>query len=466
MGKFRTPTEREANPQRGRNYTDAIIEFMRPRGYVCESRAEISGGTVDLEFTPKVNGSRLLVEAKNVREDQQGLSPNQLKDEFARYFLKWIRNPDTEFHIFVSNTANVQLWKNLVHEEPDSDTVRDFYRKVKDLVDDDLREELERYDPETFEEFVRFTSAWNYTLGELLYYAEEAKETGHFEWDPYLEQFSPVSDPEGELISNLFAITEYPDSVYVFPVSDDVTSGSLTESREHEFGPFALQEGELFTLFAEDEFPEQTSEIVTGEPEERSFAEFMAEGDQDKINLLKTLLKGLLGYKIQHSSATIASREDGPTVTYLPLPEDQDAITRQGRTLVERTDKLGDIRHQALEIKVKYLGGEFYYSLHPVEEFTSDGTTLVSSRRKDQLSDIFSQSSYPQNDRRRKQLQDIVNEFSQSTLSRSALPEVVRNLGLEQVSLATQYRPPKDSDEREQIISPGQSDQSGLSRFD
>lgn len=61
--------------------------------------------------------------------------------------------------------------------------MRDFYRKIKDSVDDDLREELERYDPETFEEFVRFTSAWNYTLGELLYYAKEAKETGHFDSD-------------------------------------------------------------------------------------------------------------------------------------------------------------------------------------------------------------------------------------------------------------------------------------------
>jgi len=439
---------------------------MRPRGYICESRAEISGGTVDLEFTPKVTGSSLMVEAKNVREDQQGLSPNQLKDEFARYFLRWVRNPDTEFHIFVSNTANVQLWKNLVHEEPDSDTVWDFYQKVKGSVDDDHREELERYDPETFEEFVRFTSAWNYTLGELLYYAEEAKETGHFEWDPYLEQFSPIRDPEGKLISNLFEITEYPPSIYVFPVSDDVTSGSFTESRKHEFGPFTLQEGELFTLFAEDELSEQTSKIVTSKPEERSSNEFIADSDQDDINLLKTLLKGLLGYKIQHSSATVASREDGPTVTYLPLPEDQDAIMRQGRTLVERTDKLGDIRHQALEIKVKYLSGELYYSLRPVEEFTSDGKTLVSARRKDQLSDIFSQSSYPQNDRRRKQLQDIVNEFSQSTLSRSTLPEVVRNLSLEQVSVATQYRPPKDSDEREQIISPDPADQSGLSRFD
>jgi len=407
-----------------------------------------------------------MVEAKNVREDQQGLSPNQLKDEFARYFLRWVRNPDTEFHIFVSNTANVQLWRDLIHEEPDSETVQDFYRKVKDAVDDDLRDELEGYDPETFEEFIRFTSAWNYTLGELLYYAEEAKETGHFEWDPYLEQFSPIRDPEGELISNLFEITEYPASMYLFPVSNDVTPSSFTESREHEFGPFTLQKGELFTLFSEDELSEQTSEIVDGDPEELSFEEFTVDGDQDDINLIKRLLKGLLGYKIQHSSATIASREDGPTVTYLPLPEDQDEITRKGRTLVERTDKLGDIRHQALEIKVKYLSSEFYYSLRPVEEFTSDGKELVSARRKDQLSDIFSQSSYPQNDRRRKQMQDIVNEFSQITLSKSTLPEVVRNIGLEQVSFATQFRSPKDSDEREQIISPDPSDQSGLSRFD
>jgi hypothetical protein len=53
------------------------------------------------------------------------------EDEFARYFLRWVRNPDTEFYVFVSNTANVQLWKNLVHEEPDSDTVRDFIGKSR-----------------------------------------------------------------------------------------------------------------------------------------------------------------------------------------------------------------------------------------------------------------------------------------------------------------------------------------------
>lgn len=245
-----------------------------------------------------------------------------------------------------------------------------------------------------------------------------------------------------------------------------MTSGSFYDTRKHKFGPFALREAELITLFTEEELPEQSLEIIAGEPRNLSFDEVMIDGDQDKINLLKTLLKGLLGYKIQHSSATIDSREDGPTVTYLPLPEDQDAITRQRRTLAERTDNLGAIRHQALEIKVKYLGGEFYYSLRPVEEFTSDGETLVSSRRKDQLSDIFSKSNYPQNDRRRKQLQDLVNEFSQSTLSRSSLPEVVRNLALEQVSFTTQYRPPKDAEEREQIISPDPADQSGLSTFD
>lgn len=458
MGRHRKPARREANPRRGSDYTEAVIEFMDTRGYICTNRAEISGSRDDLEFKPKVNGRPIIAEAKHIREDQDGFSPNDYKQGFAEYFLKWVREPELQYHFFVSEESNPRLWDQLFDEEPDSDEVHTFFEKIEDAVDDEVGEELSQYEEETFEEFAADTTVWNYTLAELELETDRGERTGNFDYEPYHTEYPVIEDRDGNLSTNLFEITEFPTTLYRMSIEDGVSTSSFYDQRENRFAPVELDDGHLYSFLSESELPEATQGVVDGTTEEITTVEFVQSLEGDEVNLIKSLLKGLLTLVANESGVTVDERRDGAvTVAYF---SHTDAGTRGEKKVGQRwvakeANSHPVVRHRAVEIKLKRFADDFYYVLIPKQEYTTDGETLVSSDRKNELTSDFSKSSYPQNDRTRKNLEmwaDILNP-GDSILRFGNPYTAIRELQFDHVGgITVECRPPKDSNERKELI--------------
>ncbi|MFC7143286.1 hypothetical protein ACFQMA_26380 [Halosimplex aquaticum] len=65
----------------------------------------------DIQFVNKATGDKVVAEAKAY---STGLSPNDFRDELARYFLEYIKQPQPhrfDFYIFTETLSNDQLGK-------------------------------------------------------------------------------------------------------------------------------------------------------------------------------------------------------------------------------------------------------------------------------------------------------------------------------------------------------------------
>jgi len=459
VGRHRTPSGREANPQKGRDYAEAVIRFMATHGYVCTNRAEISGDQADLEFEPKVSGRPVIAEAKHRGQNSKGLSPKKYKKGFAEYFVKWAPDRETQFQFFISKEANPQLWRKLFREEPDSETVREYFEQLQDEVGEVLGEDLSMYDVETFEDFAADTTVWNFDYVELMREADRAERSGDFNYEPYLTSCQPIRDGNGSLSTNLFEITHLPTTVYRFDVADDASHSSFYASPENRRGPFELEGGNLHSLLPRDEMPESAVAATDGEGESRNFESLATQSDPQSVNLVKALLRGLLTQFAEEAGATVSERQDGRvTVVYMPLSEGGSREEKKvgGRWLAKQADKHPVVRHRAVEIGLRRFSGTYYYSFMPSQEFTEDGHTLVQSQYKDDLVDDFSRSRHPQNDRQRKILDtwgDILNPGGSVVTYSAEQPQAIRDLQFTRVEgIETNCRPPKDGEERDTLL--------------
>jgi len=102
----------------------------------------------------KATGDKVVAEAKAY---STGLSPNDFRDELARYFLEYIKQPQPhrfDFYIFTETLSNDQLWKALFDRDvTDNQKLVDFYEKLKDSVNDEVVDRLEDTEVDEFRDF-------------------------------------------------------------------------------------------------------------------------------------------------------------------------------------------------------------------------------------------------------------------------------------------------------------------------
>lgn len=459
VGRHRTPNQREANQQKGRDYAEAVRRLMDAEGYVLTDSADASGTFVDLEFTPKVSGRPVIAEAKNVSLDSRGLSPNDYKKGIAEYFLEWLkRNEEYQFRMFVSNESNPGLWKRLFRGEPDEDTVQEFFDKLQALKGE-VGEQLSRYDDETFYEFAADTSVWNYNYVELHREADRAERTGDYDYEPYLTAYPAIDvDQRGEVRPNLFEVTGAPQTVFKMEIEEDVQSDSFYDHPSIRHAPMELDGGNLYSLLSADDMPDEAAQIVTGGVEQQSFGEWLASSDDDRIDLVKALFRGLVLLVTKEAGAMVGERRDGRRrFVYIPLgdAENRDVKKIDGRWMAKKMDN-NLVRHRALEVNVKRFAGRYYYAFTPIHEFTTDGEKLVPSDLKSDLTSSFSPGKFPeQNARQRKTMETWAEKLNPggSMLAFGDRPKAVRELQFRQVGGFTiDCRPPMDGDERNEWI--------------
>jgi hypothetical protein len=427
---------------------------MDTRGYICTDRAEVSGSTVDLEFEPKTSGRPIIAEAKHRGRHKQGLSPKKYKEGFAEYFIQWANRPEAEFHFFISKESNPQLWRDLFSEDPDTDAVQDYFDDLQEDIGGEVGEELSKYDVETFEDFAADTTIWNWDYVELTREADRAEQKGDLDYEPYLTAYPPIEDGTGRLSTNLFEVTRLPSTIYRWATEDGLSPASFYGMREHRRFPVELDEGYLYSLFTPGELSEPAAEVTVGQPDEQTVSEVVNQDGGKGVDLVKSLLHGLITYYATEVAGTETDeRQNGRvTVLYMPLsdPESREKATVDGRWLAKNADGHDVVRHRAVEVSVKRLAGQFFYALMPKQEFTQDGATFVRSEYKEQLVDDFSKSRYPQNDRTRKNIETWGNVLNpgESVVAYETI-DAVRELEFRQVDgIQTDCRPPEDSSER------------------
>lgn len=452
---WRTPDKREALGQKGRDYADAVVDFMNARGYLLEGRAEDTGEPEDMVFLPKAgNRTPVVVEAKH-RDEDNGLSPNAYQTGFGERFREWECGSyeGYKFNFFISETSNPGLWKQLF-KSTDEEAITEFYtEKVRNAAEGELAEFLDRHAPSRFKRFVENTYVWaDYGRGDLIRIAERAKDSGDYDYNPYLESYEAVPEP-GDLRTNLLEIRVLPETLYRIPALDGTQTRSFYRHKANRDQPVYYYEGSIYSLLAPDDLPDATTDFYrTTEADTLRFDRWAsADPSPEQVDAAKALLRGLLTMHTTENRAVV-TRERDDTRIYMHH-EDTDE-TLDGKWLTQQLET-SEVRHRAVVVRMHRFGGRYFYALAPKQEFTTDGRIPVSGERKKELAADFSEAKYPQN-KRKLQTVDLWETIlaPDESLLRFSLPAPLRELQLERVEGLTLegVRPPSTPEERTELI--------------
>jgi len=461
---YRNPDLREGQSQKGTDYADSIVEFMNEAGYKLVSRAEDFGEQEDLVFEPIVGEQRPVVaEAKSRDEDSKGFSPNDYRRGLAERFREWYEGSyrGYRFHLFFEVESNQTLWRDLF-DNVELDEVERFYKKIIDEVStdgepDDLEEFITQHDHSLFSDFLGDSVVWaGLDRSDLARITERIEESGEYDANPYLESFSAVQDT-GILSTNLIEATSLPESLYRFSAVENSTTKSFHRYDENNVNPVYFHGGYVYSLIDYSELPDATKDFCDGEDsDEMSFKRLAAESPSaDEVNISKVLLKNLIvKYVVEHKNQIVhVTRERGDTRLYVGYDEDYEV---SNRSLIFELDKYEGYRHRAVALGTEYFDGSYYYTLVPKMEFTFDGEEPVPGDLKSQRAADFNPGRIPeQNKRKSKIVRDWVDVITpDESLAVVGAPEPIQQLSLRWINelKLERARPPRDGDEREELI--------------
>jgi len=447
--------KREALPQIGTDYADAVEEFMNSRGFERRSRAENTGEEEDLIFDPKLGNKASVVAEAKYRSEDSKFSPNDYKEGFAERFRQWEGGAyqDYKFHIFVSNVANESLWKDLFYHIKE-DAIESFYSKMRDEVGDELADFLKRHGPSMFAQFAQNTVVWaGYEPGDLIQIAHREQASDEGDYEPYLKSYE--AKPEsGNLRSNLLRITSLPEILYRISAVGGTDTKSFYRHWDNKNNPVDYQDGFVYSLLSPEDLTDDTLDFCkTSEVDKLDFSSWAdKDDDSSQVDTAKALLRGLLTMAALENNAYV-TRKRGDVRVYKIHSETD--LEHDNKWITQELDEHPEIRHRTISIHVKRFDGAYYYAFSPRQEFTRDGRIPVSGERKKQLSADFSPSAYPQNKRKLQTVdiwEDILNP--QQSLLRMQQPKPLREIRWERVENLTisGVRPPETPAERDELI--------------
>jgi hypothetical protein len=454
--------QRETASQKGTAYSDAVIKFVDQLGYFLESRSEDSGEKEDLVFVPKAgNRDPIVAEAKYRSLDKQGISPNDYKEGFVEYFYQWEEGTyqDYEFNMFISNASNRSLWLNLFKRLND-DEIEDFFEKMKAEADEPYESFLEKHEPSRFKRFLESSVIWlNYSLADLERIANRDEEDNEYGFDPYKINFQAVPET-GIHKTNLLEVATLPSELYEISAVDGLTTREFYSYDRHDTLPIHYHDGTIYSLLPPSELDEETQQMLAdSDPASTSFSEFATENpSESEVDTSKVLLRGLIALIADEVGAE-ANRERGGTRIYMrhdssKLDDDENRLYVQGKWITNELDT-EEVRHRSVNLKLKYFSGSYFFTLYPTQEFTKDGTHLVSGSRKKHLTDRFNPGAHPQNKRKSNTVEMWLYKLGlEESLTRYGLPENLQDVQLVRVEdlVLEGIRPPNSPDERNDLI--------------
>lgn len=464
MPIYKLYREREGTAQKGEDYKKAVIEYMEGLNYMIERDSAFHSTLDDIQFVNKATGDAVVAE---VKARAKGLSPNGFKDELARYFLEYIDQPEPrrfDFYIFTNSLSNESLWNELFDRDvADNTGLAEFYEKLHTSVSAETATRLEDTSIEEFRDFAIDTHVFVGTYEELIQQADQLEQTERFQYEPYLHRYPPVYE-DTDYATNLFRITNYPETLYTIETTEDAETARIYNYNNEAY-PVELSERRLYSLVHPDQLPESTRHYIHEDDfETREFTDWLAEihdagmGDEARESVARALLRGVLTLTARKQDCLV-DRERGTTI-YAELDERQHGERRTyGRPwLAKQLDKYPEVIHRGIKVRVRRYAGTHYYVFLPTRVFTTDGRYTVSGERKSQLQNDFSPNRFQgQNSKYDLQLRvwEELLRAEQMQLDEFATPEIpaVEELEFSRVdSLSLEVRPPKDGDERNELI--------------
>lgn len=454
--------KRETASQKGKAYGDAVIEFVEQLGYFLESRAEDSGEKEDLVFLPKAgNRDPIVAEAKYRSPEKQGISPNDYKEGFAEYFYQWEQGAyqDYDFHMFVAVPSNRSLWLDLFKRLND-DKIADFFEKMETEAVEPYQSFLDKHEHTRFKRFIENSVIWlNYSIADLQRIVDRDEIDDEYGFDPYKINFQAVSET-GIHKTNLLEAVTLPPKLYTIPAADGLSTREFHSSDAHDTLPIHYHNGTIYSLLPPSELDEETQHMLAdSEPVSTSFSEFATENpSESEVDISKVLLRGLIALIADEVGAE-ANRERRGTRIYMrhdssKLDDGEKKFYVQNKWITNELDT-GEVRHRSVNLKLKYFSGSYFFTLYPTQEFTKDGTHLVSGSRKKYLTDRFNPGAHPQNKRKSATVEMWLSKLGlEQSLTRYNLPKNLRDVELsrvEDLALAG-IRPPNSPDERNDLI--------------
>lgn len=451
----RQGNQRETSSQKGSDYSDAVIEFQKQRGYFLDTRAEDSGEAEDLVFIPKAsNRPKVVAEVKYRSPNKSGLSPNDYVEDFAKRFYQWEQGSyrGCDFYLFASKSANPSLWKDLFERLKD-DVIESFFEKMKDNSEGMHRQFLEQHEPSRFKRFLENSYIWiDYGIGDFERIVNRVEDTGEYNYDPYSINYKPVEE-SGPHKTNLLELIELPRELYKIPASEGMTTTKFYSDDRNDTLPIHYHSDQIYSLVHPDEFNDNLNDMcVSGAFDTIPFREFATvEPSETQINISKVLVRGVVTTIADRIGAEV-NRERRSTRIYMKH-EDED-IKSQGKWVTQELDT-GEVRHRSVTVFVKFFGSQYFVGLYPTIEFTTNGKDLVSGGRKKHLSNRFNPGKFPQNSRKSNTVDIWVAELAlEESLTRFKLYENLQDILIRRTEdiVLDGVRPPKSGDERNQLI--------------
>ena len=381
-------------------YKEAVNEYLDTLGYEKFFDSFIEGDLADMVF---INPS-LSIDQKTIVESKAtsiGAEDEKLALEVLKYLIEWLKLDPQErfkFFIFAKKIKNKADFNNYYGSDARKEYVKRLMAKVKEKLNDNDREILERADFKDIYQFFRRIEVWEASYEELKLAAADKKKSSNLSLEGYAKNLitevtrraQPIQK-KTTLISNLVELT--PPSVY-YEIKLNYTDTKRIYKHYNEMGklipPFLIgKDGSLYT-FHNLKTDNPFSDTAKGEPIEIELNE--AENRQFIVRLINQHLRRLFYLK------GIRRAPDSNIFFFEPLKDESGelekrlCINQHGKEKEvtipyykgeeDQKKTLNFVFHHAVEVSAKKYFDQWFIELSPLKEYSNDGVNLYDGDMK------------------------------------------------------------------------------------
>lgn len=469
----------EASHHRGEVYRQVVEEYLESGEFLRQG--EPYSGTKDIRLTrPAHNEEKVFrVETKN---SKARIGATSFVTEVARHCLDFhFGDEEFEWYIFAPEYSNSDRWRHVfdgrIRRE---DEVEQYFSEITDKhnLTDDEAEKFAELDVEDFREFIEIVALKKATSGRLQELIRENTKTdrANKKWEFYIQENEPKYD-QTEYLPNLFKITSYPDSVWEMQsLATDLNDVFDAVPR---YCPVWIEGTDAYSLLNPENLPVELERLLKVDESVEHDFETWAFEDGTPIN--RRIVTGLLnkklvwrGTRLHEQCQAIRHNRDFKLIFPIPggghvqetltgeiiAPDNAQTEKVEGYTITR--DMGRGIGHRYGHPEVKLYGRNGYAFISTGWLFTAEGAgnSLIEGDAADELHNSLDKNNYGKTPNRRAQFRQWrqylrMGGGEDETLVGEELAQLdpAQRMTFERPQeLNLQVRPPKNSDERDDLM--------------
>lgn len=473
----------EASFHTGEKYKNRIAEYLRARGNSIERRSDHHATTEDLaavgisEDFYCLDAEKVSSEfEKRIRVEAKAGEVSRLDESFvtelARTFLDYHeQSREFEYHIYSPHFQAPDKWKRIFKPRVSTkDAIKDYYDEVvsRHSLNDQEEEKFREYEFEHFKRFLEDVFIHRAGWDRLEQMTEDEQSVDRSKWDFYTKENRPYDRPE-TLIPNFHKLEEYPDYIYVGVCTAD-RHRDVYEANKW-YSPIWIEGDEIYSLTPPEEMEDSLLKFIeTDSIKEQSFDQWLEDvekADEIAKRLFNRFLKkrGVENYDtcklvrhdyenrliFQHNPDKDSVEEDGPEQTFV---EGWKVTMERGRS----------IAHRYGVPQFRQYDGDFYVFVETGWLFSRRGygNDIISGDQASKLHDDLQSDGYhrPNNFKAQfRQWRSYLDLTEEPPQNQSLFDDEERDhpqaMYFSEIDdLEVRKRPPKDTSERNELMSP------------